>query len=1274
MYRLLFAANHQHSFCDFRAFVFLALSLGLGNSAADSIADYEPGINPYREQISQDGIESVDPYSGKLMVRYLDLFLPGNGGLDIKVFRTYDTARIFGLQVGSSLLSPMGNGWTFHFGSLIGDYVCEPIANASDSRPVFYLPDGRQFKFSLAPTGLGHLYVSKEGWVADCAPVPENKNNRLIVISPEGIRYEMTVEGTVGSVNPTSLFYVKKITDKHGNWLSFDYQYTNGKAYVSKCTASDGRLVTLTFAPGYTTGTRVSQITANGQTWRYDYSSGGVALNPADSPQDFTLAKVTRPDGKTWIYDYPLMPGSPGVVGSAAQRILGKITHPEGGLTVYEYSWVKTNVSFAGSSTRSRRVTKKTVFDNINPAVSWIYRYKFWESISGSTTNGVSVTDVADPAGGLVTYRHENPNTTNLSSISAWRVGLLVDKMHCSSVGGTVLTCNPLAATRREQYEWGSQLLSADPYQARTGLATYSDLDTYRPLQTKKTITQNDSVYITQYQSHDAYGNPTKIVETGNGTTRTTDLTYFNDPVKWITGLTDKEMIDGSWIVDRSFDANGNVKSLSKYGVTTSFTYHPTGDLASTTDANNHRTDYSDYYRGAPRREDQSGGVTILRTVNPTGTVASETNGEGDRTQYSYDSLNRLSGVIPPTGNPTSILWTTNGGSYVNYGTYSVWVPKIEKRVTRGKFTETTRVDGFGRETDITKRDTATSTYTRKAYLYDALGRKIMESYPTISTDPIFYASTVLLPSIQYTYDPLDRLTKITHADGKTRQLQYLSNNQIKITNENGKVTTHGYRSFGDPEQRELMSVTAPVAAANMSLTRNALGQITSMTQAGLTRTMQYDSRGYLAKVNHPEIGWVTYGRDNVGNPTSKTVGIAPNTRTLAFTYDDRNRLTATTFQDTATPPVTLAYNRVDDIVTATRGSVVRTYDYDANRNLISEALALDGRSFNLGYLYDGNDALSQVAYPDGHIVNYYPDALGRPTAVSPYATSVAYHPSGQVSGMTYANGVTTTQGFNARQWPNQVAAVKSGVALLNTGYGYDGLGNVTSITDSVDASLNRTLGYDAIDRLTSVTGPWGAGSISYDGRGNLLTQNYGPAYSRSYTYDSSNRLATYTGGESYTYDAWGSVKTVENPSASRTQFLIHDDASNLITSLSLTPGNFSGLNFLYDAHNQRVKKTVASSTVSGEAVTYSFYAKDGNLMMEYNPSTHDLKQFAYHNKKQVAMRHVIDPSLVLGQLTRPGPRYARAIPYRPPSPEAQLQRWLFSPEAPLLTTALLAY
>lgn len=180
--------------------VLLAATMsGTQYAKAETQIYYEPGINPYREQASQDGIESIDPYMGMLKVQHVDLFIPGNGGLDIKVMRTYDSAGVYQLGVGGMGLASMGYGWLFHFGKLTGSYVCQPHYNTAVTRPVFELSDGTQVKLLKAPSGFSHLYTSKEGWIADCANSPDGGG--LIVVSPDGLRYEMTVRYSENGIN-----------------------------------------------------------------------------------------------------------------------------------------------------------------------------------------------------------------------------------------------------------------------------------------------------------------------------------------------------------------------------------------------------------------------------------------------------------------------------------------------------------------------------------------------------------------------------------------------------------------------------------------------------------------------------------------------------------------------------------------------------------------------------------------------------------------------------------------------------------------------------------------------------------------------------------------------------------------------------------------------------------------------------------------------------------------------------------------------------------------
>ena len=64
--------------------------------------------------------------------------------------------------------------------------------------------------------------------------------------------------------------------------------------------------------------------------------------------------------------------------------------------------------------------------------------------------------------------------------------------------------------------------------------------------------------------------------------------------------------------------------------------------------------------------------------------------------------------------------------------------------------------------------------------------------------------------------------------------------------------------------------------------------------------------------------------------------------------------------------------------------------------------------------------------------------------------------------------------------------------------YVYDDVGNITSLTDTVNSSQVQTLGYDWLDRLTSAsTNSAGTGQYSdtyaYDAIGNIITTTATP-------------------------------------------------------------------------------------------------------------------------------------------------------------------------------------
>ena len=185
---------------------------------------------------------------------------------------------------------------------------------------------------------------------------------------------------------------------------------------------------------------------------------------------------------------------------------------------------------------------------------------------------------------------------------------------------------------------------------------------------------------------------------------------------------------------------------------------------------------------------------------------------------------------------------------------------------TRGGYTETINYDGFGRPR-IFNRGGIVSTVE-----YDVYGRVRLESLPGAAT------------GTSYEYDLLGRLKKITNADASFKTLSY-SGNQVTLVDERSQSFVGRFRSWGDPNHRELVSLTTPVAAANLTFVRNGRGQITSVTQNGKTRTLTYNpTTFFLENETHPEQGTIVYGRDAIGNMKNRRVGSSPTTQ---FDYDD---------------------------------------------------------------------------------------------------------------------------------------------------------------------------------------------------------------------------------------------------------------------------------------------------------------------------------------------------------------------------------------------------
>jgi RHS repeat-associated protein len=104
---------------------------------------------------------------------------------------------------------------------------------------------------------------------------------------------------------------------------------------------------------------------------------------------------------------------------------------------------------------------------------------------------------------------------------------------------------------------------------------------------------------------------------------------------------------------------------------------------------------------------------------------------------------------------------------------------------------------------------------------------------------------------------------------------------------------------------------------------------------------------------------------------------------------------------------------------------------------------------------------------------------------------------------------------------------------LADYRYGHDAAGNITAITDALDARFGRNFGYDDLYRLTRAdtgTALWGNATYTYDAMGNRLAHTIGSRTS-SYAYvGSTSKLSSVTENgqtQSVMYDPAGNEETV---------------------------------------------------------------------------------------------------------------------------------------------------
>jgi RHS repeat-associated protein len=603
------------------------------------------------------------------------------------------------------------------------------------------------------------------------------------------------------------------------------------------------------------------------------------------------------------------------------------------------------------------------------------------------------------------------------------------------------------------------------------------------------------------------------------------------------------------------------------------------------------------------------------------GDLKAEIDALGRRTDFlEYDALGNAVQVRGIDGVVVERLFDTAGRVLAE--TVKGDVPandriSLHEYSSTGKLTRTTGPDGVWTRMHYDTADrligVEDAAGNRINYALDGAGNRLREE--------VRDSTGVLRRSLDRLFDTASRMTRVTGAAGQATQLRYDAvGNLLETENPLGTVSKSTYDGVGRLTKQidDLGGINA-----EMRYEYAANGQVERVVDPkGLATTYAYDGFGQLAKQTSPDTGVTQLTYDRLGNTLSRTDARGV---TAHYEYDAIGRTTAVRFADPAAD-IQYVYDQpsgqcpvgeragVGRLSSMIDSSGRTDYCYSALGDLVRRVQVVEGQPLVLRYAYAPSGRLQSMAYPDGSLVDYGYDALGQVSSVGVTPAGGTREvllqgaqalPFGPEQSWTFGNGRRVDRSYDQDYRPLNISDNRDG---LKVSFGFDGAGNIASLTDGGPQGQGATLDYDALGRLTAFKDAQTGVAIeqyTYDGTGNRLSFG-NSAGVQAYVYPAGSHRLMSVDGVDRTYDAIGNTLTIGGD----WQYA-YDLAGRLG---SATRAGSAQASYRHNAAGQRVLQQV------GTDKTLHLHGEGGEWLGNYGEAGNPIQQVVWLGSRPVGL------------------------------------------------------